>query len=255
MKSILKVLCGVQLFCVITAGAAFATPSTQIWIPSTDIQPYKTLHLGVDTYVRERKSEGHRGSPVYDLGLTFGVLPFEKLQAEVGIDYMSMGDDVYDNHPLYFNAKVGTNEEALFLYSPALAVGGYGFGIKSNLSDYNILYGLTAKTFPVIGRISAGYFVGNSALLNDEHGANANHGLLLSWDRQLSEISDKLWAGVDYQGGNSSFGAISFGISWAFAKNVSVLLGYDIYNNRSVAYNSTDRNVNSFTTQLDINIP
>ena len=36
--------------CGLTATIASATPSTQIWIPSTDIQPYKTVHFGFDTY-------------------------------------------------------------------------------------------------------------------------------------------------------------------------------------------------------------
>ena len=40
---------------VLLAGtAAFATPSTQIWIPSTDIQPYKKLHFGFDQYIKDR---------------------------------------------------------------------------------------------------------------------------------------------------------------------------------------------------------
>ncbi len=32
-----------------TCGTALATPSTQIWIPSTDIQPFKTIHLNFDS--------------------------------------------------------------------------------------------------------------------------------------------------------------------------------------------------------------
>jgi uncharacterized protein with beta-barrel porin domain len=63
----------------------------------------------------------------------------------------------------------------------------------------------------------------------------------------MSEISDKLWAAVDYQGGNNSFGALSFGVSWAFSPNVSVIVGYDIFNERKVA------GKNTFTTQLDVN--
>ena len=41
--------------CGLTATIASATPSTQIWIPSTDIQPYKTVHLNFDTYIRTGK--------------------------------------------------------------------------------------------------------------------------------------------------------------------------------------------------------
>ena len=254
MKRIVSTIAISMTLSMSAAGAAFATPSTQIWIPSTDVQAYKTLHLGIDNYLRtERRDDNSRDPNVYDLGLTAGVLPFEKVQMEVGIDYLVNGTD-YDNYPVYFNAKLGTPEESLFKYSPALAVGGYNFGTNSSSgsafrTDQNIVYALAAKTLPVIGRFSAGYFVGNDKVLLDENGKKENDGVLLSWDRTMSEISDKLWMAVDYQGGDSAMGALSFGVAWAFSKNVSVILGYDVYNNDKVA------GKNTFTTQLDINFP
>jgi hypothetical protein len=237
------------LCAAVPAADALATPSTQIWIPSTDVQPFKTLHFGFDTYLRANSNDdGSRTAPLVVLGLTGGVLPFEKLQAEVGIDVMQAGGDE-DRYPLFFNAKVGTPEDSLFKYSPAIAFGGYNFGTKSDVTDQNVVYGLVARTFPVIGRLSAGYFVGNDKLLVDETGNKDEKGVLLSWDRTLSEISDKLWAAVDYQGSDSAVGALSFGISYAFAPNVSVILGYDIYNEKQTG------GENTFTVQLDINFP
>jgi hypothetical protein len=234
------------------SGVALATPSTQIWIPSTDIQAYKTLHFGFDNYIRTSKQDGVTTN-TYDLGLTAGVLPFEKLQAEIGIDYLETGtNSVYDSHPIYFNAKLGTPEDALFKGSPAIAVGGYGFGTNAAGAlgtTQNVSYGLLAKTLPVVGRVSAGGFHGSSTTLVDENGKSANDGVLLSWDRTMSEISDKLWMAVDYQGGKSALGALNFGVSWAFSKNVSVIFGYDIYNNTKTG------GKNTFTTQVDINFP
>ena len=247
MKKFTKSLIMATALTIATAGIAMATPSTQIWIPSTDIQAFKTLHLGIDNYTRT--SSNSTVGDVYDLGLTVGVLPFEKVQAEVGVDYITYGADNYDGSPLYFNAKLGTPEGSLFGGSPALAVGGYGFGTKEDLTDANIVYGLAAKTLPVVGRFSAGYYTGNDEVLLDVNGEKENDGVLLSWDRTMSEISDKLWVAVDYQGGDNSLGALSFGASWAFAKNVSVILGYDIYNEKALA------GENTFTTQLDINFP
>ena len=252
MKNMTKVVTLAMVLIVAATGAALATPSTQIWIPSTDVQAFKTVHLGIDNYIRaDRKDDGSRDPNVYDLGLTAGILPFEKFQMEIGADYLVNGTE-YDNSPLYFNAKVGIPENALFAYSPALAIGGYNFGTNTKTdsalrTDQNIVYALAAKTVPVLGRLSAGYFVGNSVVLNDEEGNNEHSGVLLSWDRTLSEISDKLWAAVDYQGGDSAMGALSFGVSYAFAPNVSVIFGYDIYNNEKMAGKDT------FTTQLDIN--
>jgi hypothetical protein len=249
-----KLLIITMFVCVISSEFTFSTPSTQIWIPSTDFQKWKTMHLGLDNYIRTSKIDGIRGAGMFDLGLTTGLLPFEKFQGEIGVDYLSMGDSNYDDHPIYFNAKTGLPENALFKGSPSLALGAYNFGPKNPLTNYNILYGEIAKTIPILGRVSVGYYTGNDKLLVDENLKKANNGLLLSWDRTMSEISDKLWLAVDYQGGENYLGALSFGASWAFSKNVSVIIGYDIYNNKNAYYNTNNQNANTFTAQVDINI-
>jgi len=242
----------VFMFCI-SLEFAYSTASTQIWIPSTDFQKWKTMHIGLDNYTRTSRIEGIRGAGMFDLGLTTGLLPFEKLQGEIGVDYLSMGDSNYDNYPVYFNAKIGLPEGAMFKGSPAIALGAYNIGLKKNLTNYNILYGLIAKTIPILGRVSAGYYTGNDKLLVDENLKMSNSGLLLSWDRTMTEISDKLWFAVDYQGGKNYLGALNFGASWAFSKNVSVIFGYDIYNNPKSYYNTNNQNANSFTAQVDIN--
>lgn len=241
------------LVIMIINQSIYSTPSTQLWIPSTDFQAWKTFHLGIDNYIRTAKINGIRGAGIYDIGLTTGLLPFKKLQGEAGVDYLSMGDNVYDDHPFYFNAKIGLPESAMFKNSPAIAIGGYNFGLKKNLTDYNIIYGVVAKTIPFVGRLSIGYYTGNGKVLVDENLNKAEKGILASWDRTMSEISDKLWVSVDYQGGKNYLGALNIGASWAFSKNVSVIFAYDIYNNKNAYYNTNNQNANSFTTQLDIN--
>ncbi|MFA6286137.1 MAG: hypothetical protein WC661_02035 [Opitutaceae bacterium] len=231
------------------ARLANATPSTQIWSPSTDVQPYKVWHLGLDNYVRTQK-EGAITNNVYDAGLTVGVLPFEKIQLETGIDYMETGTNSRaDNSPMYFNAKLGTPENSIGKGSPAFAIGGYNFGTNNGVTTQNITYALAAKTLPVIGRLSAGYYLGSRRVLTDENGRPANDGVILTWDRTMSEISDKLWFAVDYAGGESANGALNFGFAWAFTKTTSVIFGYDIYNNTKTGGGDT------FTVQLDINFP
>ncbi|HEB76489.1 MAG TPA: hypothetical protein ENJ04_09080 [Nitrospirae bacterium] len=234
---VFKVLALSIMALVVFSGIAYATPSTQIWIPSTDIQPYKTPHYGFDSYI------GTSGSGIVtNIGLTVGVLPFEKVQLEAGIDYRDVDGD--HASPMLFNAKLGIPEGVLFAGAPAVAVGGYDFGTDKDVSDSNIIYGLVAKTFDKIGRLSAGYYTGNDKVLVDINGEKDNTGILLSWDRTISEISDKLWAAVDYQGGDNGYGALSFGVAWKFAPNVGVIVGYDIYNESS--YKPTA------TLQLDI---
>ncbi len=241
----MKIFRGLTIFIavlVLWGGIAYATPSTQIWIPSTDIQPFKKFHFGVDTYIKTQSQNGTTEPTVTNVGLTVGVLPLEKFQMEIGIDYRDIGND--HTYPIYFNAKIGVPEDALFKGSPALAAGGFDFGTKNNMTDYNIFYGLVAKTIGKLGRFSAGYYTGNDDLLKDINGNDDNHGVLLSWDRTMSEISDKLWAAIDYQGGENSYGALSFGVAWKFAPNVGVIFGYDIFNEST--YKPTA------TIQLDI---
>lgn len=231
MKKIVLIL-GFVLF---ASTAAHATPSTQIWIPSTDIQPYKKVHFGFDQYLKvEKNDDGTWEADIVDNGITVGVLPYEKIQMEIGVDYRHIGNTEYNDDPWYFNAKVGTPEGSLFKGSPAIAVGGYDFGTESDgafRTDNNIVYGLVAKTFGKLGRISVGYFQGNDKVLLDSTGAADEKGILLSWDRTMSEISDKLWFAVDYQGTDSAYGALNIGAAWKFAPNVGVIFGYDIYNN------------------------
>lgn len=165
------------------------------------------------------------------------------------------------------NIKIGTPEESLFKFSPAIAVGGYnlgpslnkgsapGLGASGAASGQNIVYGLVAKTIPAIGhvpslgRISIGYYRGSERALVNTNNKPANDGVLMSWDRTMSELSDKLWFAVDYQGGENVDGALNVGFSWSFAKNVSVIFGYDMYTKKELAGEDT------FTTQLDINFP
>lgn len=241
----LRMLPLVLLFC--SPLAVRATPSTQIWIPSTDVQKHKTFHLNLDNYVAARKEDsGAWKAPAYVFGPTMGVFSRGKVEAEAGFDIVKAGL-ASDSNPVYLHAKAGTAEGALFKGSPAFALGGYNFGFKKDVTDQNIIYGLAARNFQKAGRFSAGYYAGNDKVLLDEKRKKSNTGLLLSWDRTMSEISDKLWAAVDYQGGNSALGALSFGVSWAFASNTSVIFAYDAYNNDKIA------GANTYTVQLDIN--
>jgi len=257
MRRMTKIFSLAMMFVVAAAGAALATPSTQIWIPSTDIQAFKTVHLGIDNYFRASSEPGYRDVNVMDIGLTAGILPFEKIQAEIGFDYLTFAANPNDSHPFSGNFKIATPEDSLFKFSPALAVGMYNIGPtnyeKSRasfiVSGQNIAYALAAKTLPYVGRISAGGYHGSQRALLDKNDNSANDGVLVSWDRTLSEISDKLWVAVDYMGGNNVDGAVSFGASWAFSKNVSLIVGYDIYKDKGLA------GANTLTTQLDINIP
>jgi hypothetical protein len=234
------------------AGTAGATPSTQIWIPSTDIQGFGVLHLGWDSYIKTAAINGTFEGTVTNGGITVGVLPFKQVGLEIGIDYR----DISDNHtyPIYFNAKLGVPEDGFFKYMPAVAVGAFDLGTKTGgagLTNYNITYGLIAKNIWKLGRISAGYYVGNdNALLVPKKDAQ---GFLVSWDRTISELSDKLWLAVDYQGGYNSYSEISVGLSYAITPDASFIVGYDVWSdiNSSPLVQAKP----TATVQVDFNLP
>ncbi len=210
-------------------GGAMATPSTQIWNPSTDIQPAGVWHLGIDNYFTSQgPADGGYAFPT-DTGLTYGLLPGLEVGADVFLPQSS---------PFVFNAKYGISESGNL---PAFAVGGFGFGTEKGVTDQNVIYAVAAKTFPV-GRLTAGYFSGNSSVLKDPSGNPDNSGVILTWDKYLT---DKVWACVDYASSNSALGALFYGLSYSFAPNTSVILGYGTYNNGAKP---------TITTQVDINI-
>lgn len=243
------------------AGAALATPSGQIWIPSTDAKGFKEVNISIDNYIRTTHT-ANSGSNYFDAGVTVGVLPFEKFKLEVGVDYYTdnliNGTSNTSAHPILFNFKGAIPEDAFFKGMPALAAGMFGIGTfdrgMAGNTMSNIAYGLVAKTLPVVGRLSVGGYHGAAKNLVSDTGAKANTGVLASWDRSISEISDKLWMAVDYMSGNNGFGALSFGASWAFTPNVSVLVGANVYNPfYSPQGNALPGGKPTITTQLDIN--
>jgi hypothetical protein len=220
-----------------------ATPSTHIWGPSTDVQAFKTFHITADYYLpTEQTTTGARIPPVTNTGLTVGILPFKKLNAEVGIDHKS-GLVTADDYPLYFNGKLAVPENAFGSFFPAVAVGIYDVGTKSDVTNNDVAYGKIAKTFAV-GRFSVGYFTGNKKLLLDDKGEKDNSGLMAVWERTMNEISPNLWLCAEYMGTKSGYGTMNIGGTWKFANNVGVLAGYDLYNNSDIP--------STFTVQVDI---
>jgi hypothetical protein len=206
-----------------------ATPSTQIWNPSTDIQKTKTMHLGIDNYFNDQTNSTAQVNSYY-LGLTYGL--FKNM--EIGVDLNEAS-----KAPMLFNAKYGIAEGEIM---PAIAGGIMNYGTVENTNDYNIGYAVIAKTFGPIGRFSVGGYSGNPALMKNNAGETDNSGLIASWDKSLTQ---KIWASVDYSSGESSYGTLSGGVSYAFSDNVSVIFGAVIYNNGLPT---------QATTQLDINL-
>jgi len=232
---------------VLCASAALtrATPSTTYWTPAcSDIQPYRVLHVGIDNYftIGKKASSGEQGSFPTDVGLTIGVLPFEKLQMEVGVDALYPSD-----YPYYLNGKIGTPENALFSHSPALNVGILNVGLKHGVTDQNVLDAVAGVTLPYgLGRLHAGAYAGNRKVLVNGDGKADAAGWMIGYDRVL--IPDKLSIAADYMSGDNALGGGGVGLSYSFDKNVSLLFGPVWFNDKAV------NGATKWTAQLDVNL-
>ncbi len=238
---------------LLVSSMASATPSTTYWTPATtDIQGFGVLHIGVDNYFTVFRNVNHGGSAFgTDVGLTVGVLPFEKLQMEVGVDLIEPTD-----YPVSFNAKIGTPEDSLFKGSPALNIGIFNVGTKKNVTNQNIVFGLVGKTIPYIGRLFIGPYIGNSKALVDRDGEKENAGFMIGFDRGFFQTKDKegneynrLVLAADYASGKNSIGGGGVGLYYYFTKDISVLTGPVWFNDQGINGNW------KWTIQLDINLP
>jgi hypothetical protein len=224
-----------------------ATPSTEFWTSgTTDIQPFGTIHLGIDNYftVARKSADGGGGFPT-DMGLTAGILPFSKVTMEIGIDLMEPLD-----YPIMGNAKLGIPEDGFFKGQPALAAGIFNVGTKKDMTDYNIGYAAIGKTIPVIGRLFIGGYLGKRSTLAGE----TNRGITVAWDRSF--LPTKNAGGADYNrmllcadwaSGKNYYGGGGVGIAFYFNESISILTGPVFFNDE--ALNGKWK----WTTQLDIN--
>jgi hypothetical protein len=235
----------------IPAGLVQATPSTNFWAPSTPvIQPYGVLHLTYDTYFQSA------GLYPVDAGLTIGALPGKKIQAELGFDlfYPTSSSDGPVAFPVQLNGKVGSPEDALFQGSPAWSLGVYALGFETDVTDYNVLYGMIGKTFPKIGMLSVGgYYGGNEDLFRSSTGEESRSGVLAGWASPSVDVPliDHLAFTWDLQTGDNVLGATGGGVYFYLTPTVDVLTGPVFFFDKDLQPGQTDW---MWSIQLDADI-
>jgi len=268
---------------LIETSVALATPSTEFWTPAImDVQPYGVWHLGIDNYftiggsrITNDKGQPETGNFPTDVGLTVGVLPFEKINLEVGADLLEPMSTLIcagavDNgspigtcpsvaNGMLFNFKFGIPEGALFAGSPGINYGMFNIGTVPQITNMNINDLIIGKTMPVLGRIHVGGYYGNSnsALLHrngDLAGDKQNSGVMVGFDRGFWSVKDKegneyskFTALADYASGQNYIGGWGVGLGINFTKDIDILTGPVFFN---------DKTINGkwkWSTQLDIN--
>jgi hypothetical protein len=285
MKRLGRIAIPILLLSLVLTGTVSATPSTTYWTPATsDVQPFNVWHIGVDNYFRlsrtqEELSNGQLGSFPTDIGVTVGVLPFEKINMEVGIDGLFPGTNAHPaltsiGSSLLFNAKLGTPEGAFFgAWFPAINVGIFNVGTKSEVTSMNIVDLIVGKTLGPFGRIHGGGYYGNpGSVLMHESGCKtyasnpvlacsapgkgdlANSGGMVGYDYGFWKVKDKegneynKWVfAADYASGKNFIGGGGFGMYYFFTKDISLLNGPVWFNDHAI------NGQWKWTTQLDIN--
>jgi hypothetical protein len=244
MKKALKV--AVATVMLSAATAALATPSTDFWTPATSyVQPYLVPHLTYDSYF------GERGQYPVDTGVTIGVLPWEKLQGEVGFDLF------YPNKTktaLLLNAKLAVPEGALGEKAPGLSLGVQNIGFEKDVNDLFLVHATVAKTFGSLGNLAVGAYYGvNDKLLLSSSGAKNRAGAMVAYTSPDIVIDlpglNKIVVVADAMTGKNALGAVGGGLSFNFTPSIDVITGPVFFLDKALQPGGSSM---LWTVQLDV---
>ena len=252
MKNALKALAAVAALAA--AQSATATPSTTFWTPETTYtQPYLIPHLSYDTYVAEK------GILANTYGVTLGVLPFEKLQGELGVDafYPTFGHFTQDVAQV--NGKLTLPENVFGAWQPGVSFGIANVGFRSDVSDYDLLHLSIGKTLPVVGALAVGgyYGAGSKILWTSGTGSVNRAGFMASWTSADIKIGrpglDKIIFLADVATGKNWMGAVGGGIGLYFTPAIDLLTGPVYFLDKDYYRATAGTNV-LWTVQLDVDV-
>jgi hypothetical protein len=234
---------------------AGATPSTTYWAPSTaNCQALGVPHVTYDTYFGKGPAAGSAGAPNYpmDTGLTMGVLPSKKVQAEVGFDLLLPSPD-----PLFLNTKLCMPESALFKGSPSLGAGIYNLGFKEGVTDYNVLHFMAQKAIGGTGYIAGLYHgLGTESLFTNSEGKVVRTGFMAGFFSPDINVGvkglEKINFTADVQTGKNVLGAGGAGVYFYFTDTISLLTGPVFFFDKALQPGGRRM---LWTFQLDVDVP
>ena len=237
--------------CAFLPALAQATPTTTYWAPSTATCQAKGVpHVTYDTYFGSTSGAGY---PI-DTGITIGVLPGDKVQAEVGYDLLLPGSDP----TLFFlNAKVCLTENTLFKGGPSVSFGFYSIGFEADKTDYNHWHLMFQKSLPWCGYVAGGLYHGLSTpLFTNSDGDVVKTGAMFGATSPDIKIGikglDKIVIAGDIQTCKNVFGAGGIGASFYFNDKIAVLTGPVFFLDKALQPGGVST---MWTVQLDVDIP
>ena len=169
---------------------------------------------------------GKKGGYPIDTGLTIGILPGDKVQAEVGYDLLLPGSDPTQ---FYLNGKICFTENSMGKGAPGIGVGIMNVGFADG-TRYNMTYAMAQKSLPIGGYIAAGVYHGLSdSLFYSSEGKKTQNGALVGWMSPDIKVGvtglDKILLTADVQTGKNGFGAGGQSMMWTTQLDIDIPLG------------------------------
>lgn len=187
----------IQLFFIgmISAGtqSIFWTSSTTDVLDTGIIEPNLTLYA---------KPRNPSRALTPDFGINVGLYTFDKWQIDAGLDYL-----FNTKNPLFFNAKIGTEEGTIFEGSPSFSFGIYNVGtsIKTHDNIFNVVFGKKIENWNM--RFFVGFFRGNRTMGRERFGITGAFEWVLAeaFDKKGEKYNKALFS-ADYASGKNNMG-------------------------------------------------
>ena len=222
MNSSVKLL--VVAICL-SASSLWATPSRYVWAPNVETQQASTLRFDMEQRLATNKDTDKvpAASSASSLGFNYGVGQWDNVSLELGFDWQEpSGDEL--QHVAQLNTKLAFS--SVFYKNLDFAIGMQNFGFDSDVSAYNILYGLSEMDLLEMGKFSFGIYSGNSDLLVDSNGKKDNTGVIVAWNTNIQSGKGKFSA--EFISGKNSFSGLHLGVDLLVQQGLRTTLAYQV---------------------------
>jgi len=217
------------IFLIAWQFAAEAMPTSLYWTNCiSDVEKPGLGLFGVNAYFTVFNKRGRGQNLPTDVSLLFGY-NYGDLLGEIGIDYLGATDD-----PIYFNGKLGVDENKLFKHSPAVSLGFFNAGTRThtaNRTDQNVLGLAFGKSFNKTSQLYWGGFTGSRAMGKNHSGFwfGFKHSFCPAKDCHDTDYYKWVLVG-DYASGRNTIGGGGIGVYYYFTPEISLITGPILFN-------------------------
>lgn len=207
----------------------WANPSSLYWTNcTTSVIPTGTGVFEVDNFYTLFPRKGHAMSFPPDVGFDAGIFTWNNLSAEFGFDFFGG-----TANPLFFNGKIGMEENKLFTHAPSFSIGIFDVGTstKTNFNIINLVFG---KSLPksIGGTMYVSGYSGSKTLGKNHQGFMVGYERILSTEKNSKGKEYNKWIfDADYASGKNPIGGGGFALTYYFTPDIAVQFGSTWFNN------------------------